>query len=87
MKKLLLATALVLSMPSAKAQLALQNFDAAGIPAGWTMINVDGKTISTLLNTVIQTGLKTNAWMKWPTATAGDSIMITTSLFKCSFAF
>jgi hypothetical protein len=27
MKKLLLATALVLSMPSAKAQLALQNFD------------------------------------------------------------
>jgi hypothetical protein len=82
MKKLLLATALVLSMPAAKAQLALQNFDAAGIPAGWTMINVDGKTISTALNTVIQTGLKANAWMKWPTATAGDSIMITTSLFS-----
>lgn len=81
MKKLLLASALVLAMPSAKAQLALQNFDAAGIPTGWSMINVDGKTISPLLNTVIQTGLKANAWMKWPTATAGDSIMITTSLF------
>jgi hypothetical protein len=82
MKKLLLATALVLSMPVAKAQLALQNFDAAGIPAGWTMINVDGKTISTLLNTAIQTGLKANAWMKWPKGTTGDTIMITTSLFS-----
>ncbi|MFA6152975.1 MAG: choice-of-anchor J domain-containing protein [Chitinophagaceae bacterium] len=85
MKKLLLASALVLAMPSAKAQLALQNFNAAGIPTGWTMINVDGKTISTDLNTLIQSGLKANAWMKWLNTT-GDSMMITTSLFTTTGA-
>ncbi|MCC6186619.1 MAG: choice-of-anchor J domain-containing protein, partial [Chitinophagaceae bacterium] len=80
MKKLLLAPALLLAMSSAKAQLALQNFNAAGIPAGWTMINVDGKVISSALNTAIVSGLATNAWMKWPVTTT-DSVMITTSLF------
>jgi hypothetical protein len=80
MKKLLLAPALLLAMTTAKAQLALQNFNSAGIPAGWTMINVDGKTISSTLNARIVTGLATAAWMKWPVTTT-DSMMITTSLF------
>jgi len=83
MKKLLLASALMLSMSAAKAQLALENFNAAGIPAGWTMINVDGKTISSALNAKIVTGLATAAWMKWPVTTT-DSMMITTSLFTPS---
>lgn len=83
MKKLLLAPALLLAMSSAKAQLALQNFNAAGIPAGWSMINVDGKVISSTLNAKIVSGLASDAWMKWPVTTT-DSMMITTSLFTPS---
>lgn len=81
MKKLLLAPALLLGLNAAHAQLALENFNGPGIPAGWTMINVDGKTISSTLNTKIVSGLATNAWMKWP-VTSSDSMMITTSLFS-----
>lgn len=81
MKKVLLASALLGAVGSANAQLALENFNAAGLPAGWTMINADGKTISSALNTLIVAKLKTDAWMKWPSTSTTDSMMITTSLF------
>jgi thiol-disulfide isomerase/thioredoxin len=82
MKKLLLASALVLAMPSVKAQLALQNFNGAGLPAGWSMLNEDKRVInSDYLHPTVVSGLTTNAWMK-TNMSATDSIMMTTSLFK-----
>lgn len=82
MKKILLTPALLLAMGTAKAQLALQNFNSPGIPSGWTMINVDGKTPGSVWVARIITGLTAEAWMKWPTATTGDSLMISTSVFS-----
>lgn len=80
MKKLLLVPTVMAAMGTAKAQLALQNFNAAGLPVNWVNLNVDGKTISSALNATIVAKLGVDGWMKWPRAT-GDSMMISTSLF------
>lgn len=80
MKKLLLVPTVLAAMGTAKAQLALQNFNAAGFPAGWVNLNADGKTISSALNATIVAKLSVDGWMKWPRATS-DSMMISTSLF------
>lgn len=80
MKKLLLVPTVMAAMGTAHAQLALQNFNAAGLPAGWVNLNVDGKAISSALNATIVAKLGVDGWMKWPRATS-DSMMISTSLF------
>lgn len=80
MKKILLASALALSLPSAKAQLALENFNAAGMPSGWSMISDANVLTSTITPAWIIPKLNAAAWAKFPVAT-GDSGMITTSYF------
>ncbi len=66
----------------ASAQLATQTFNS-GIPATWLMIKGDNNTPSANWVTRIQTELAVKAWMTWPspTGTAGDSCVLTTSLF------
>jgi hypothetical protein len=83
MKKILLSCGLAAMLLSnnAKAQLALENFNAAGIPANWVMINVDQKIPSASFTAAIINGLTANAWMKW-LRTTGDSAMLTTSWFN-----
>lgn len=81
MKKLLLAPALLLAAYSANAQLALENFNAAGIPAGWTMFS-DGSTVSSTISPAyIVPLLNANAWAKFQ-KTSGDSAMISTSFYS-----
>lgn len=82
MKKLLLASALLLSLPSAKAQLALENFNSGTLPTGWVLIS-DGKTVSSSFtgSTAIRAALNAAAWTPWEIKAAGDFSMITTSLF------
>lgn len=83
MKKLLLASAIVLSLPTAKAQLALQNFNAAGIPSGWTMIT-DSKPVSTTITPAyIITRLNATAWAKFPRS-GTDSLIMSTSFYATS---
>lgn len=78
MKKLLLTPALILAMGAAHAQLALQNFNAAGLPTGWSLIS-DGKSVSTSITPAyVIPLLNANAWIKFQRA-AGDSSMMTTS--------
>ncbi len=81
MKKLLLIAALgAFSAGEVNAQFALQNFNAATLPAGWSMNKVDNNTPGTGLNGWIVNQLTNNAWMLRTRAT-GDSCMLTTSLF------
>jgi hypothetical protein len=81
MKKILLTAALgVASLGNADAQLALQNFNSATFPAGWTRIKVDNNT-PTGIQTWMITGLTTNAWILRSRGT-GDSCLLTTSLFS-----
>jgi hypothetical protein len=88
MKKRLLFLGIAAGLISynANAQLALETFNAAGMPAGWVMIN-DGHTVSSSFTTVpgIPAALTANAWTKvHSVSAAGDSQMITTSLFTPS---
>ena len=80
MKKLLLAPAMLFALTSAKAQLALENFNAAGMPAGWSMISDANVLSSTISPSWIIPKLNAAAWTKFAVAT-GDSAMITTSYF------
>lgn len=80
MKKLLLAPAMLLALTTAKAQLALENFNAAGMPAGWSMISDANVLSSTITPAWIIPKLNAAAWTKFAVAT-GDSAMITTSYF------
>lgn len=82
MKKLLLLPALLGVIQTSNAQLALQDFNAPGIPAGWTMIN-DGKTPLSVsaVAPATTTALKTSAWVQIGTT---DRVMFTTSIFMPS---
>ncbi|MBS1587300.1 MAG: T9SS type A sorting domain-containing protein [Bacteroidetes bacterium] len=80
-KTLLTCGALLLMGWGANAQLSPVDFNAAGLPAGWSTINVDGQTISPNLNASIVSGLASAGWMKWPVS-ATDSCMLTTSYFN-----
>ncbi|MDI9320593.1 MAG: choice-of-anchor J domain-containing protein [Phycisphaerales bacterium] len=71
---------MLLAMSSANAQLALENFNAAGMPSGWTMISDANVLASTITPAWIIPKLNAAAWTKFPIAT-GDSGMITTSYF------
>jgi len=81
MKKLLLAPALLLALSSANAQLALQNFNAAGTPAGWSMFSDGNPVLSTISPAYIVPLLNSNAWAKF-IRTTGDSAMISTSFMN-----
>ena len=95
MKKILLTFGAAIALAStAKAQLALETFDAGGstgsIPAGWVMQN-DGHTVSTSLFggglPALVTALNTNAWYPVSGSSTGfgsasDYQMITTSYFS-----
>jgi hypothetical protein len=83
MKKILLTIAAALSLgATANAQLALENFNAGVLPAGWVLIN-DGHTVSTSFTGVtwLQDSLNNNAWFPVQAYSAGDYQMITTSKF------
>src|SRR5271165_4224136 len=66
MKKRLLYLGIAASMISfnASAQLALENFNAPTLPAGWSLIN-DGHTVSTSFTGVpgLPASLTANAWV------------------------
>lgn len=81
MKKLLLAPALMLAMSSAKAQLALENFNGTGLPAGWTTFNDANNPDPTLFTASGVTALKAAGWIQDNRAT-GDKMMLTTSIFS-----
>lgn len=80
MKKYLLALCAFAGLTNAKAQLALETFNGAGMPAGWTMIKVDNNTVSSIFAAPIPTTLTAQGWMKRLRAT-GDSAMLTASNF------
>ncbi|WP_291130916.1 T9SS-dependent choice-of-anchor J family protein [Flavobacterium sp. UBA7682] len=81
MKKLLLAPALLLALNSAKAQLALENFSST-LPAGWVLINNDGKTSNFTTDAAIKAALTANAWIPIElTAGSGDFSMLSSSKF------
>jgi len=82
MKKTLLAMlALAGLSQAAHAQLALENFNGPGLPAGWTMFKEDNNIVTpTLYQAPIPTVLTAQAWMKRHRA-AGDSAMSTVSNF------
>jgi hypothetical protein len=79
-KTLLTCGALLLMGWGANAQLAMENFNAAGLPANWVMIKVDSHVPNAGLNAIIVDSLTNSAWMKWPVS-ATDSCMLTTSYF------
>jgi thiol-disulfide isomerase/thioredoxin len=82
MKKLLLVSTLLLSMSSAKAQLALENFNSGTLPSGWVLIS-DGKTVNSTFTGVaaIRTALNAAAWTPYEIVATGNFSMITTSYF------
>jgi len=86
MKKrlLLLAVAAGIISVDVHAQLALENFNAGVLPAGWVEIS-DGHTVSTSFASgapSIATRLDDSAWINYPLTSATDLGMLTTSFFS-----
>src|SRR5687767_9907196 len=78
MRKILLScglAGLLLSSTDTSAQLALQNFNAPAIPAGWLLYNQD------MLTPATQTAWATQAW-NIRTRTTGDSCIGSTSWYN-----
>ena len=89
MKKFLLASMAALSLSAAQnanAQLAMQNFNSASLPSGWTLIN-DGHTVlvgSFILSSTLATNLTNNAWYPVQIKSSTDYSMLTVSQFSPS---